>query len=71
MKQTVIIMNLVKKFLIMEIKMPYRINKKKGGKFSVTSPHGVKAKKTTFRKAKKMVRLLNAVKYGGWKPNKK
>jgi len=55
----------------MEIKMPYRINKKKGGKFSVTSPHGVKAKKTTFRKAKKMVRLLNAVKYGGWKPNKK
>lgn len=47
--------------------MPYRINKKKGGKVSVTSPHGVKAKKTTLRNAVRQVRLLRGIKHG-WKP---
>lgn len=39
--------------------MPYQINKLKGGKVSVTSPHGVHAKSTTLAKAKRQVRLLN------------
>jgi len=49
--------------------MPYKI-RKKGNKYRVTSPHGVKAKGTTLRKAHKMVRLLNAVKHG-WEPTKR
>jgi len=50
--------------------MPYRINKQKDGKVSVTSPHGVKAKKTTLRNAVRQVRLLNAVKHG-FKPKRR
>lgn len=41
--------------------MPYTVNKLKGGKVSVTSPHGTRAKSTTPAKAKRQVRLLNAL----------
>ena len=46
--------------------MPVRI-KKSGGGYRVSTPHGVKAKHTTFEKAKAQERLLNAVEHG-WKP---
>ena len=46
--------------------MPYKIRKVKGG-YSVSTPHGTKAKKTTKKKAVKQVRLLRAVEHG-WKP---
>jgi hypothetical protein len=49
---------------------PYRISKVKGG-YRVRSPHGVKAKKTTKKKAEKQVTLLRMKKAGivpegGW-----
>ena len=44
--------------------MPYKMSKTKGGKTRVTSPHGTKAKGTTPEKAKKQVRLLNAIEHG-------
>lgn len=43
--------------------MPYKVNKLKGGKVSVTSPHGVRAKSTTPAKAKRQVRLLQALEH--------
>ena len=46
--------------------MPYRLTKVNG--YSVTSPHGTKAKKTTLRKAKAQVRLLQGVKHSDWRP---
>jgi hypothetical protein len=49
--------------------MPVTI-KKKGKKYKVSTPKGVKAKGTTKEKAKKQKRLLNAVKHG-WKPTKR
>lgn len=49
--------------------MPVKV-KKKGGKYQVSTPHGVKAKGTTKAKAAKQKRLLNAVEHG-WKPTKK
>ena len=47
--------------------MPYKISKKKGDGYAVTSPHGTKAKGTTKEKAEAQVRLLHGVKHG-WKP---
>jgi hypothetical protein len=49
------------------ILMPYWLHKKKGGKYSVHSPHGTKAKGTTLHKAKRQKRLLQAIKHG-WRP---
>jgi hypothetical protein len=46
-----------------EENMPYRVSKVKGG-YSVRSPHGVKAKRTTRPKAEAQVRLLRAIKHG-------
>lgn len=43
--------------------MPYKVEKLKGGKCKVTSPHGVKAKGTSCKKAKAQIRLLNALKH--------
>lgn len=42
--------------------MPYKVNKT-DGEYSVTSPHGTKAKGTTKKKAKAQVRLLQAIKH--------
>lgn len=50
--------------------MPVKITKLKGGKARVSTPSGVKAKRTTVAKAKKQKRLLNAIEHG-WKPTKK
>ena len=47
--------------------MPYKLRKVNG--YRVSSPHGTKAKKTTLRKAKAQVRLLQGIKRG-WKPTK-
>jgi len=49
--------------------MPVKIKKVKGG-YRVSTPKGVKAKKTTKAKAKKLRRLLNAIDHG-WKPTKR
>lgn len=50
--------------------MPYKKRKVKGG-WQVTGPGGkVKAKKTTLRKAKAMVRLLYGIEEG-WEPTGK
>ena len=49
--------------------MPIKIKKVKGG-YKVSTPHGVKAKKTTKEKAEAQEKLLNAVEHG-WKPTGK
>jgi hypothetical protein len=49
--------------------MPYKMHKVKGG-YSVTSPHGKKAKKTTKRKAQAQMNLLRGIKHG-WHPTGK
>jgi hypothetical protein len=49
--------------------MPVKIRRVKGG-VRVSTPNGVKAKKTTMKKAKKQRDLLNAVEHG-WIPPKK
>jgi hypothetical protein len=46
--------------------MPYTMQKVDGG-YSVKSPHGTKAKKTSKKKAKSQVRLLRGVEHG-WTP---
>jgi len=43
--------------------MTYRVTKKDGG-YEVRSPSGVKAKRTTKKKAEKQVRLLRAIEQG-------
>jgi len=48
--------------------MPVTIKKVDG--YRVSTPHGVKAKHTTKKKAKAQKRLLNAVEHG-WKPTGK
>jgi hypothetical protein len=49
--------------------MPVKITKVKGG-VRVSTPGGVKAKKTTMAKAKKQATLLRAIEHG-FKPRKK
>lgn len=49
--------------------MPEKITKVKGG-YKVSTPSGVKAKKTTLKKAKKQANLLRGVEHG-WKPTGK
>jgi hypothetical protein len=49
--------------------MPVTISKTKGGKYQVSTPHGIKSKGTSMEKAKSQERLLNAVDHG-WKPTK-
>lgn len=49
--------------------MPVTIRKVKGG-VRVSTPGGVKSKKTTMKKAKAQKRLLNAIEHG-WKPTGK
>lgn len=46
--------------------MPVMMKKTKGG-IQVSTPNGIKAKHTTVAKAKKQVRLLNAIEHG-WRP---
>jgi len=52
--------------------MPYKMTKLGGGKVRITSPHGVKAKKTTKKKGIAQMRLLQMKEHGivpegGWK----
>jgi hypothetical protein len=47
---------------------PVKLTKVKGG-VRVSTPNGVKAKKTTMAKAKKQQRLLNAIDHG-FKPKR-
>lgn len=49
--------------------MPVRVRKVKGG-VRVSTPGGVKAKKTTPKKAKAQTRLLRGIEHG-WKPTGK
>lgn len=49
--------------------MPVKVRKVKGG-YSVRTPNGVHAKKTTKSKAESQARLLRAVEHG-WKPTGK
>uniref|UniRef100_A0A6H1ZGC1 Uncharacterized protein n=1 Tax=viral metagenome TaxID=1070528 RepID=A0A6H1ZGC1_9ZZZZ len=49
--------------------MPVKVKKVKGG-YQVSTPGGVKAKKTTKAKAESQERLINAVDHG-WKPTGK
>lgn len=44
--------------------MPVTIRKKKGGKYRVSTPGGVKSKGTTKKKAERQKRLINAVEHG-------
>jgi hypothetical protein len=50
--------------------MPVTINKK-GKRYSVSTPNGVKSKGTTKKKAKAQERLLNAIDHGWVKPKRK
>jgi len=49
--------------------MPVKVRKVRGG-YRVSTPSGVKARRTSKRKAKSQARLLNAVEHG-WKPKKR
>jgi len=49
--------------------MPVVIRKVKGG-YRVSTPHGVKAYKTSKAKAEAQERLLNGIEHG-WKPTNK
>lgn len=49
--------------------MPYKLKKKKSGKYQVSSPVGIKSKGTTKEKAMAQIRLLQGIKHG-WKPTK-
>jgi len=49
--------------------MPASVRKVRGG-YSVRTPSGVKARRTTKKKAMAQKRLLNAVKHG-WQPTGK
>lgn len=49
--------------------MPVRIRKVKGG-YRVSTPKGVKARKTSKAKAMKQARLLRAIEHG-FKPSKR
>ena len=49
--------------------MPEKISKVSGG-YRVSTPHGVKAKHTTKKKAEAQARLLRAVEHG-WHPTHK
>jgi hypothetical protein len=49
--------------------MPVRVRKVRGG-FRVSTPHGVKARRTIRRKAEAQRRLLNAIEHG-WRPTGK
>jgi hypothetical protein len=52
--------------------MPVKVTKKKGGKYEVKTPGGVKAKATTKAKAEAQERLLQAVEHDpDWKPTGK
>ncbi len=55
--------------------MPVKIKKKKGGKYSVETPGGTKAKGTTKEKAEAQANLLRGIEHGwqptGAKPKKK
>lgn len=44
--------------------MPVRITKIKDDGVTVSTPSGVKSKKTTMAKAKAQARLLNAIEHG-------
>ena len=48
--------------------MPYTM-RKTGGGFQVASPHGIKAKKTTKKRAQRQLNLLRGIKHG-WKPSR-
>jgi hypothetical protein len=50
--------------------MPVIIRKVNGG-YSVYTPNGVKAKRTSLRNAKRQRRLLNAVEHSDWRPKKR
>lgn len=50
--------------------MPVKIRKRRKGGFTVRTPRGVKAKRTTKKKAMKQARLLRAIDHG-WKPTKR
>jgi hypothetical protein len=51
--------------------MPYTIRKKKHDGYSVSSPHGTKAKGTSHAKAMAQVRLLRGIEHGTIKKKKK
>jgi len=49
--------------------MPVTVTKVKGG-YRVSTPHGVKSKRTSKKNAEKQKRLLNAYEHG-WRSKKK
>ncbi len=49
--------------------MPWKMRKVRGG-YRVTSPSGVRAKRTSKRKAKRQMRLLRAIDHG-FKPRRR
>lgn len=52
--------------------MPVTIRKKKGRKcYSVTTPHGIKSRCTSRKKAEAQERILNAYDKTGWRPTSK
>lgn len=51
--------------------MPVKISKQENGKYTVSTPNGVKGRDMTLANAKKQQRLLNAIEYGDWRPTGK
>lgn len=50
--------------------MPVKVTSLGGGRYSVSTPNGTKARSTTKTNAVKQERLLNAVEHG-WHPTKR
>ena len=51
--------------------MPTRITKIKEEGYQVSTPGGVKAKRTSLRNAKRQTRLLRAIEHSDWRPTGK
>lgn len=49
--------------------MPYTVTEKNG--YQVRSPHGIKAKSTSYQKAQAQASLLRAKEHSDWKPTGK
>ena len=49
--------------------MPVSIRKKKG-RYEVSTPGGIKSKRTSLKRAKAQERLLNAIEHSDWRPTK-
>ena len=51
--------------------MPVKITRQENGKYTVSTPNGVKGRDMTLSNARKQKRIIVASEYGGWRPTGK